>query len=477
MDKVLKAQEARPGHPLGGGARLLAARPPGERRQAVWLFAGLCVAAAFLLVHGAFRGDPVVVQAALAVLLGLFLFGLLDSRLHERTAALQRRLTLVDDIAAAGDARFGPEPMVCRMLQILRENYAADTCIFVLTLPRQAPRLFRIARGAGAAVELAPEERAPLLPLLLAVPPGHGVVYNAAGRAVWQRPGDPRRLREARPLPAAAAERQTSESIAAVLDCPSFVSVPLVREIRVGGRLFIGARHGRFDTLDVVRLHPVLEQITLMLENTCLLEMLVADAAEHERQRIARDLHDTTIQPYIGLKFGLEALARKVRENPPVFQSVQHLIERTGSEIADMRQLISGLSDKGGGGHDSLPASLRRQSARYSELFGIAVEIGAEGELRLSRSLAREILHMVSEGLSNICRHTQARKARIDLRQQAGRFEVRIANDLGAGASPPRSFVPRSLCERSAALGGSVAVDPCDAGACTVITISIPLEE
>lgn len=436
----------------------------------------LVAAAAILLItQGARRGDLFLVLGALVIFLGLFVFCFVAARLYGRAASLHQRLTLVDDIAAAGDARFGPEPVARRMLQVLRDHYAAEICVFVLAQPRQALRLFCIEAGADAAVEFPPDDLAQLLPPLLAVPPGHGVVYNSKGGGVWpSETGDCCIHDQSAEWPAAESEREMAEAVAAALGCPSFISVPLSREIRIGGHLFIGTRQRRFGSRDVALLRPVIEQVTLMFENTCLLEMLAAEAAEHERQRIARDLHDSAIQPYIGLKFGLEALARKLRQNPAVVHDIQHLIERTSGEIADMRQLINGLADKSGSSRDSLSASLQRQTARYSELFGIRVEIGSEGEQRVSRSLAREILHMVSEGLSNICRHTHARQVWIDLRHLGASLELRIANDRGGSKVPP-SFVPCSLNERAAALGGSVDVDLGNER--TVITIRIPLEE
>lgn len=480
MDRLPKVPAPAPEHSASKGPGPSIAPGHVSGRQPVLLVISLfvAVAAALSLTQGAVRGDWIGVVAALVIFIGLFLLSFVTAKVYGRAATLQQRLALVDNIAAAGDARFGPDPVVRRMLLALRNHYGAEICIFVLIQPRQTPRLFCIEAGAEAAVEFPLDELTQLLPPLLAVLPGQSVAYNTGSGVAWRRDTASCCICDAAvERPAADAECKIAQSIAAALDCSSFVSVPLTREIRVSGRVFVGTRQRRFGARDVAFLHPVIEQFTLMLENTFLLEMLAAEAAEHERHRIARDLHDTAIQPYIGLKFGLEALGRKVRENPAVFQDIQHLIERTSGEIADMRQLINGLSDKNGANHDSLSASLRRQTARYSELFGITVEIGSEGEQRLSRSLAREILHMVSEGLSNICRHTRATKARINLHHHGDSLELRIANDLGAGAKAPPPFVPCSLSERAAALGGNVAVEFSNSERCTVITINIPLEE
>ena len=476
MDRLPGAPERVAGNDAGLSS--VKTRAPGTGGAALAVAIVGAAAALLLLTQGAMRRDAPAVVESLIAFLGFLLLGVAGLRLYGRAAALRQRLALVDEIAAAGDARFGPEPVVQHMLQVLRQHYAAEICVFVLVQPRLMPRLFCIEAGAKAALEFPPDELAQLLPSLLAARPGQSMVYNAAGNGMWRRETDACRIYDqAAVRPAADAERRMVEATAAALDCRAFVSVPLAREIRVGGRFFVGARQRTFGARDVALLRPVIEQVTLMLENACLLELCAAEAAEHERQRIAHDLHDNAVQPYIGLKFGLEALARKGCQNPALVQDIQRLIERTSGEIADMRQLITGLSDKSGGNRDSLSASLHRQTARYSELFGITVDIDIEGEQHLSRSLAREILHMVSEGLSNICRHTRASKARIDLRHRGGSLEPRIANDLGAESRSPPPFVPCSLSERAASLGGKVAIDLGGGGRCTVITVSIPLEE
>jgi signal transduction histidine kinase len=62
----------------------------------------------------------------------------------------------------------------------------------------------------------------------------------------------------------------------------------------------------------------------------------------------------------------------------------------------------------------------------------------------------------VREGLSNICRHTAARRGSVTLRCSGGLLHIEIINDNG-GRQPP-DFMPRSISERAAALGGTAFV-------------------
>lgn len=358
--------------------------------------------------------------------------------------ALRRRLALCEQIVGGTDSRSGPEAFARHLVRSLRDHYSAEVCLLVFVLPRRPARVFRISAGESEAAELAADEADRLL---AALPPG-GADGTAADKGV--------------------------APLAGLLGCPARLSLALPGSPRLAGRVLIG-RQRRFAGAELAGLSHCLDLAATLLENACLRELLAAESTERERQRIARDVHDSAIQPYIGLKFGLEALARKLRQQPEIAGEVHGLIAWVNREIGEMRRLVGGLRGECGAPQSSLLASLRRQTDRYGELFGIDVEVGAEGEAEVSGTLAREVLHMVNEGLSNVRRHSQARRASVQLRPDAGNLELRIANDLGSEAAALPPFVPRSLNERATALGGSLAVKVGDQG-CTVVTIRIPME-
>src|SRR5258705_8980686 len=78
-------------------------------------------------------------------------------------------------------------------------------------------------------------------------------------------------------------------------------------------RLFDNRKsRSRFSEADIRFLSQVVESVMPAIENIRLVDRLASDAAEHERKRIALDLHDTTIQPFIGLKMGLSAIRQRL---------------------------------------------------------------------------------------------------------------------------------------------------------------------
>jgi signal transduction histidine kinase len=82
---------------------------------------------------------------------------------------------------------------------------------------------------------------------------------------------------------------------------------------RIRGRVFMGtARQARFDIEDATFLLQAMDQVLPVIENIRLVDRLASGAAEEERRRIARSVHDRVIQPYLGLQIGIKALQREL---------------------------------------------------------------------------------------------------------------------------------------------------------------------
>src|SRR5207245_2326844 len=128
-----------------------------------------------------------------------------------------------------------------------------------------------------------------------------------------------------------------------------------------------------------------------------LLEQLQRETASRERERIGRDLHDSAVQPYLGLKYGLEALARKAGPHNPIAPNIRELLELSTQELGTLRDVVSGLrsGDDPDNGSASLVA-LQRQVARFQALYGLKVHVFAPRAPHLRGAAARAVLHMVN---------------------------------------------------------------------------------
>jgi signal transduction histidine kinase len=115
---------------------------------------------------------------------------------------------------------------------------------------------------------------------------------------------------------------------------------------------------------------------------------------------------------------------------------------------------------------------VRRFAATFAETTGIAVQMEAAGDMRLNDRLSAEVFQMVTEGLSNIRRHTHAMQARIILAHRDNQVVLRI-EDQGINGSAPAPFIPRSITERATTLGGRVCVDQHEHGSAVIIEIPL----
>ena len=217
----------------------------------------------------------------------------------------------------------------------------------------------------------------------------------------------------------------------------------------------------------------IVEQVGPTVDNACLREELANQAADAERARIGRDLHDTAIQPYIGLKFAIEAVQRRAGQDNPIASDLARLTELVTEELASMREVVSGLRGEPGKGGALLSSAVRRQAARCGQLFGIDVEVNIEADVPVSRRMAGEIFHMVAEGLSNIGRHTKSHWAWVSLAMQGETLLLILRNGNDGSGAP--DFTPRSLTERANELGGSVHIQR-DALE-TTVTVSVPITD
>jgi signal transduction histidine kinase len=278
------------------------------------------------------------------------------------------------------------------------------------------------------------------------------------------------------------------QTAANLLDASSFVTVPLRLRDKTLGRVYVTSRRPRsFDRTDAAFLAQVSEHVVSVLEHTRLIDRLATEAAEQERKRIARDIHDSIIQPYIGLQMGLAGVRRRLsteisdlngNDNPllkivsDAASDTDRLIEMTANGISDLRGYVHVLREKGDS-EDSLMPAVRRFAAKFAQATNIVVQVRADTDIQVDDRIGAEVFQVIVEGLSNIRRHTQSERAFIGLECSDHRLTVRVEND-GVRGVVPEPFTPRSIAERAKSMGGRAYVETFgDAG--TSVIVEIPL--
>ena len=234
---------------------------------------------------------------------------------------------------------------------------------------------------------------------------------------------------------------------------------------------------------DTEFLLQLMDHVTPVMENIRLIDNLASDAAEQERRRIAHDIHDSVIQPYLGLQFGLAALDQKLEAgNTSIRSDIHELLELTNHELVELRRFVWGLRE-GEERMDVLLPAIERFAERFSLVTGIKVDVEAHGKVKVNDRLAAELFQIVAEGLSNVRRHAFCRDARVEISCKDSSLLLQIKNsrpranpeqERNDGNESVKTFRPRSIAERAASLGGDtrVFVDEKDY---TVVSVGIPL--
>jgi len=376
----------------------------------------------------------------------------------------QRRAQLI----AAFNQRLDPRQGLGHHVDVLLQLLAADLNLSIATLSLQGlePRIFQWRAGQRTQVLSEPDlqlwrDRLAKLPRELGCICASDERGSSSALALDAQSGHR--------APVSDAVRLTLLDIGA-----QALALPLQNYGQPLGHLCVRRSEGPFDADDLRWLHEVMRETLPLLERSDLLEQLQRETAAVERERIGRDLHDSAVQPYLGLKYGLEALARQAGPDNPIGGKIGQLVQMATEELQTLRDVVSGLRNGQDPGNSSASLSaLQRQATRFEALYGLRVQLFAPPALELRGSAAKAVLHMVNEALTNVRRHTSATAVTILFDVQQTGVVLRLRNDHGPGETLVADFVPRSLTERAAEFGGSVVV--AHESNLTEIAITLPI--
>jgi signal transduction histidine kinase len=376
-----------------------------------------------------------------------------------RELVLRRRLALLRDISGQWNARSGVRGTVEANLERILEFFEAIECLLIARkggAKRDGSVVYKVAATADGLVKTITDLEMEATAMLLGLPPEASIAYDVAGR----------------PRPDGVAQQKCAE-LANLFDAQAFATVHYRQGDGTEGRLFVVRKDAPFTDSELAFLEQVVVAVSHVVENTQLIDELVLKAAEHERFRISLDIHDSTVQPYIGLKLGLDALSREAQANP-LHGRIVELLDMANDTIRDLRGFATGIRDRAPISGESLLNALREQAARFQRYYGVEVHLECDQNLFISPHLASEAFRMITEGLSNVMRHTTARNAFVRISRQERELRLIVANEPWTQRGPRRPFTPRSINSRAIALGGSSLVELRDDGH-TAIHVAIPV--
>jgi two-component system, NarL family, sensor histidine kinase YdfH len=180
-----------------------------------------------------------------------------------------------------------------------------------------------------------------------------------------------------------------------------------------------------------------------------------------ERQRMARELHDTLAQGLAGLILQLEAADAHISSNRPERAQaiIRQAMSRARDTLSDARKVIDDLRS----GPNDLEAALRQEANRFSSVSGIpcTLEINLPGEL--PEQLCQQVLRVVNEGLTNIVRHAQATQAWLHLNKDEQGLRIEIGDngigfDLDNCLNQAGHYGLKGIEERARLAGGNLEI-------------------
>lgn len=405
----------------------------------------------------------------------IFSLGYLMARWGDHEIQLKRRLQLLKEVSNVWHPRFGVDHTIGLNLDRLLDYYAADLGLLVVRQPAEPPtyQMYTASRAKPAQSSVPEQVNHETARPLLRLPEILAATWCDLQRP-WARKGERCAVYDANGRTHDAGAAGACQALANLLDVPSFVTVPYAQRNGPRGRLYLASKKNAFSEADVDFLVQWTGTLSPVVETLQLMDELISKASEHERHKISRDLHDTTIQPYIGLKLGLEALYRDSGPDNPVTRKIGDLIEMANLTIQDLRTYTATLRERTTLPGDFLVAAVREQAERYRRFYGIDVEVKTDINSRLTGRLAAEAYQIVVEGLSNILRHTPSKRAYVAILCETDGLLLKVGNEAVGVTDRPVAFTPRSMQERAQALDGAIMVEQ-DADGYTVVHVTIPM--
>jgi signal transduction histidine kinase len=260
----------------------------------------------------------------------------------------------------------------------------------------------------------------------------------------------------------------------------TWMAVPLRLRDKVIGMLVVASdEENAFTSHHATLALAIANQAAIAIENARLYVQAQELAAVEERQKLARELHDSVSQALYGIALGLHTariqLDRDLAELP---DSLDYLLSLAEAALAEMRGLIFELRPESLE-TEGLVAALSKQAAAVQARHEVLVHTDLCEEPTLPLRAKQELYRIAQEALQNTVKHAHAHSVDLALHQTAGDIILAVRDD-GVGFDPLGAFPGhlglRSMRERVTHLGGTLRIESAPSQG-TRIVAHIPCEE
>jgi len=261
----------------------------------------------------------------------------------------------------------------------------------------------------------------------------------------------------------------------------SMLSVPLKVDTQTIGALNILDKPGDLTGEDIRIINLFADQAAIIIEHVRLQRRAEKLAVLEERQRLARELHDSVTQALYSVNLYADAahLAFSRKDWDALERNLQETRNMAREAMYDMRLLVFELRpfllEKEG-----LVFALRARMAAVEARAGLKTEVLVEGERRLPVGMEAELYRIAHEGLNNVVKHAQAGLVQIHLRFDEATIRLELTDD-GTGFDPQIAGQSggsglQGIRERVQKLDGRLEIDSAP-GKGTRLSVEIPVAE
>jgi signal transduction histidine kinase len=252
----------------------------------------------------------------------------------------------------------------------------------------------------------------------------------------------------------------------------SFLGVPIKVRDEVYGNLYLTDKVGwsEFALDDVALVEALALAAGIAIENARLHQQVQVAAVYEDRDRLARDLHDTVIQRLFGVGLTLQSMAARASGD---------MAKGLGAAVAEIDQVIQqvrstiyelGMNGENRGIRDNVITLVRE----LDTLVGFEVRVSLDGpvDASISDQVAEHLLATIRESVTNIGRHANATEASVNLAVEGDQCRLTIS-DNGTGFDPSTpgdgGLGLTNLRRRAEKLNGTFAIEETEGGGTSLV--------
>lgn len=392
-----------------------------------------------------YRGTPHILSVGEDITERVKAQDLLEHRVEERTRELTTLLDVARDVASTLEMASLLDRLLDGLANVVPYDGAA-------VLSREGDELVYLARRAPTPAMVPPQEGLhpeQMRPILDSIRRGEVVIIDDVR-------GDTELAR--------AFQRHAPDLMDtrhSYFSC--WMGLPLmVGEQWIGMLLLTSSRASHYTDHHAELALAVARQAAIAIENARLYAKAQELAALEERQRLARELHDSVTQALYGIGLAAET-TRLLLEQEPVraAHSNQMIHSLARSAMAEMRALIFELRPESLE-LEGLVGALQKQADALEARHGIPVETSFGQEPEVSLSVKEALYRIGQEALQNAVKHAGPARLELLLEPVNGAVVLEVRDDgvgFDAGGAFPGHLGLKSMRERAARLGGTLEVE------------------